>query len=192
MNDKTFVTVGTFPDPALAYLAKGHLEAAGIPSFIADEHSGWLIGVPTNWPTLQVAQEDALRAIAVLESKVGEAPEEEEAPPEGAITVRDRFGAAGPRHEVPEDDLSAPAYEDERPAVDVRQPEDRAALVERALRAALFGILFWPLLGYSAYLLLKVWESTEPLTPRAFRRAWIALAILGAMSLVFVRLVAGW
>jgi hypothetical protein len=56
------------------------------------------------------------------------------------------------------------------------------------MRAALFGILFWPLLGYAVYLLLKVWESTESLTPRALRQAWVAVVIVVAMALVIVRL----
>src|SRR5439155_1620712 len=96
-EDVRLVTVGTFPDVSLAYLARGRLEEAGIPSIIANENTGgWLLGMPTGWPKLQVAEGDALRAIAVLESHFGteepdEAEEGEHEAPEGAITLRDRF-----------------------------------------------------------------------------------------------------
>jgi hypothetical protein len=117
MKDQNLVTVGTFPDVSLAYLAKGRLAEAGITCFIAEENaSGVLLGVGVSWPKLQVAEEDAVRAIAVLESQFG--PEEEEAedqPPEGAITARDQFARF---HDVeePEAEENAPWKEEEQPA----------------------------------------------------------------------------
>ena len=67
MSDR-LVTVGTFPDVAMAYLAKGRLEEAGIPCFLAEENvGGWLLGVAASWPKIQVPEADALRAIAVEE-----------------------------------------------------------------------------------------------------------------------------
>jgi len=188
-EDVRLVTVGTFPDVSLAYLAKGRLEEAGITSFIANENTGgWLPGLGVTWPTVQVAEEDAMRAIAVLESHFGtEEAEEEEDPqgeaPEGAITLRDQFARFNRSTAEPE--AKAPPEEEEQeehPAIDKAAPEDRSATAERAFRAALVGVLFapsvllsWPLPLYSTWLLLRVWESKEPLTDRARWRAWAAL-----------------
>jgi hypothetical protein len=118
MKETNLVTVGTFPDVSLAYLAKGRLEEAGIPCFLAEENAGGLLlGVGASWPKIQVAEEDAVRAIVVLESHFG--PEEEEAedqPPAEGITARDQFARF---HDVrePEGEANEPA-EQERPAAD--------------------------------------------------------------------------
>jgi hypothetical protein len=57
--------------------------------------------------------------------------------------------------------------------------EDDAA---RALKSALIGIVFCPLLFYAAYLLLEVWLNDGPLRPR-FRRYVVATAAI--LAIVF-------
>lgn len=210
-----FVTVGTFPDVSIAHLARGRLEEAGIACFIAEENTGGLLlGIGMSWPKLQVAEEDALRAIAVLESQFGpEEPEPRESQveaPEGAITLRERFArfGAGEAREEPLTGATPQAPSDEEevkpPRIDRSDPEDRSDLAIRAFRAALIGLLLGPLaafgllvfalvpiVGYSIYLLVRVWESQEPLTERARWRAWAALtmnAVVIAGAAYFLRL----
>lgn len=67
------VTVGTFTGPIEAHLAKGRLEAEGIPAFVAHEHHIW-----ANWGfshalggvKLQVVSENAAQAEAILKEQI--------------------------------------------------------------------------------------------------------------------------
>jgi hypothetical protein len=208
------VTVGTFPDVMTAYLAKGRLEEAGIVCFITNENTGgWMLGMPTSWPKVQVAEGDAFRAIAVLESRFEEEFEGgDDQPHLEGIMSRDGFARrsvpAAPEPEPDERAFSAPD-DDEEPGgtalkrIDRAEPESRSALAVRAFRAALIGFLFFgaivvvsrlfffvvvPVLLYSLYLLVKVWESGEPLTPGARRRAWAALVLDGLVIVGFALL----
>lgn len=63
------VTVARFDLMPLAHIAKGSLEAEGIPCHIADEHlvqTDWLYSIAVGGIKLQVDEEFAERALAVL------------------------------------------------------------------------------------------------------------------------------
>ncbi|MCL5668981.1 MAG: DUF2007 domain-containing protein [Gammaproteobacteria bacterium] len=63
------VTVATYDLMPYAHIAKGRLEAEGIPSFLADEHlvqADWLYSPAVGGIKLQVEAEFAARAHAVL------------------------------------------------------------------------------------------------------------------------------
>lgn len=193
MSDESMVTVGTFPDATTAYLAKGKLEEAGIACFIAEENSaGWILGLPTSWPKIQVFESDALRAIAVLEGEFGDEPEGDAfaEPPAEGVTTRQGVTPPGRAEPPPESDFPDEA---EEPASRV-EVEDRSAVAERAFKAALVGVVFCPVTFYALYLLMEVWERRGTLTDRARRRAWVAAALcvaqlawVGAYFLFIVR-----
>lgn len=61
------VTIATFNTPAEASIVRNQLEAAGIRCFLADEatmNMAWHLGVAVGGVKLQVAKQDAARALA--------------------------------------------------------------------------------------------------------------------------------
>ena len=67
------VTVGTFTGPIEAHLAKGRLEAEGIPAFVAHEHhiwANWVYSHALGGVKLQVASEKADQAAAILKEHI--------------------------------------------------------------------------------------------------------------------------
>lgn len=82
-------TVATFTSPWEAYIAKGRLEAEGIPAFIAHEHhvwAGWIYSQALGGVKIQVAEERVAAAERIiaehLEGAYEEAlPEDERAEP---------------------------------------------------------------------------------------------------------------
>ena len=80
-------TVATYWNASDAYVAKNALDAAGIESFVHDEHAvDWLTAVVVRGVKLRVRAEDLMRAAEVLEvppEPPGEVePPREERPPE--------------------------------------------------------------------------------------------------------------
>lgn len=64
-------TIATFDNMPAAYIAKGRLEAEGIPCWLKDENLGqtdWLYNIAVGWIKLQVASHDAERARAILDT----------------------------------------------------------------------------------------------------------------------------
>jgi hypothetical protein len=160
MTDK-LVTVATYTEPTAAHLARQQLEAEGIHCFVGDDTTtgmDWLLGNAIGWVKLQVLESDAERATALLERP--SQPVEE--PPSTAIVE------AGPHGEPPPPRLE----EDEEPA-----ENERSKQAGRALRAALFGLLFCPLEFYAFYLLMDVYGAEEPLEGRARRHVMYASLI---------------
>jgi len=68
------VTIATFDMPPKAELARNALTAAGIQSVLGDDNTlgmDWLLGNAIGWVKLQVREEDAEKAVAVLEEALG-------------------------------------------------------------------------------------------------------------------------
>jgi ribosomal protein S27AE len=68
-------TVASFREPHQAYIAKGRLEAEGIPSFILDEHVvqiNWTYSQAIGGVKVQVSETDLERAREVLKSEYQE------------------------------------------------------------------------------------------------------------------------
>lgn len=66
---ESLVTVATFPTAMEANLAKGCLEAAGIPAFLADEQMvgmNWHMAILLGGVKLQVGPDDAEEAVEIL------------------------------------------------------------------------------------------------------------------------------
>jgi hypothetical protein len=85
------VDVGRFDSAIDANFARIQLEEKGIPSFVAGQQAGTMFGLPLGGPDgirLQVREEDAERAVAVLEARTPAVPAEAGAD-EGSGPFRD-------------------------------------------------------------------------------------------------------
>lgn len=94
------ITIATFSFPHEAHLAKSRLEAMGIPSFIADEHTinmDWLFSNAMGGVRLQVPREFAAQAHEALSEpiEIEPIPELEEEPVPAAPTCPSCGGALG-------------------------------------------------------------------------------------------------
>ena len=64
-------TIATFDNMPAAYIAKGRLEAEGIPCWLKDENLGqtdWLYNIAVGWIKLQVEPHQAQQARAILDT----------------------------------------------------------------------------------------------------------------------------
>ncbi len=175
MSDE-LVTIATFWNTVEANLARNRLEDGGLHAFLADEEATsmtWALTNALGGIKLQVYARESEDARAILEER-------------GAADL----GAPGPA-----EDTSSWRNEAERPLeqggadadVDEAEPETttRERDAERALRGAIFGLLFLPLQLYVFWLLLKVFVSDEPLRAAKRRRALIAALINLPIVVVF-------
>lgn len=170
---KELVTIATFASEAEAQLVRGQLEEAGVQAFVEEGGLvGWGIASDAK---LLVAAEDARRAVRLLSEAEDDDPPPK-APASEQITERPPR-PTGITDEAPDDEDSPPLT-------------GREGMAVRALRAALLGVLLWPLHVYVSWLLLRVYLSDEALGDGPRWRAWVALllnvpimAILGMFTL---------
>jgi hypothetical protein len=164
------VTVATFADPVQANLAKNRLEASGVRAFLANEEAvdmDWLLGNALGWIRLEVGDEDADDARAVLDHHDGVDASAAVAPEE----VPSAIDEAEP---LPDPDQEEEDGEDFERTLTGRDQD-----AERAFRGAILGILFLPVQFYVFYLLVKVFISEEPIGDRERRRAIVAGVLCG-------------
>ena len=164
------VTVDTFDMPTEAHLAKGLLEANGLTAFLADELTvgvAWHLSNAVGGIKLQVPETDVERATGILAAREDSSIDAEE-------------GLA----DLPETEES----ENELPS----SAGDNA--VDRALRAALLGLIifpFFPLYFYSLWLLGRLLFSGEKVSPHKRRRMRLAV-LLNLPMLVILCVVVLW
>ena len=160
MTEK-LVTVTTFQMPTDASLAKSVLEANGLMAFLADELTvgvAWHLSNALGGIKLQVAEPDVEQAIALLQGR-----------DIASINVEEGFTDVS---EIEE-------YESEEPL----SANDK--VVNRALRAALFGLIFLPLHLYSLWLLGGLLFSSQRLSYNGRWKAFLAAALDLPMLLIF-------
>jgi hypothetical protein len=182
------VTVGTYLDPLTANMARSRLEDEGIRAFLADEEvsaMAWTLTSAVGGIKLVVAAEDATRATLILADPIDEdppppPPEESEGiqtePPPPATGIRADAADSG--------DGAEDGPDEEGPAL---APLDDTAV--RAGKAALFGLLFFPLSFYAVYLVLDVLSSDEKLSPEGSRGLNQALLFLMPYFLLIAAIV---
>jgi hypothetical protein len=166
-----FVEVTRFADPIEATLAKNQLEAAGIKAFLMDDTTvtmDWLLSNAIGGVKVVVAPQDLERAELILFG-------EEKADPKDLAAAAE---AAEPEEEVEEADEESPEASEEG---DETTATPREVDAERAYKAAVFGLLLYPLQFYACWLLLAVYFSDERLEGTARRRAWVAAVINGCV-----------
>lgn len=155
------VTVGTFDMPAEAHLAKGLLEANGLTAFLADELTvgvAWHLSNAIGGIKLQVAESDVERATGILAAREDASIEAE--------------GVLADLPEVEESGSEPP-------------PSAADKTVDRAVRAALLGLLLLPLQLYSLWLPGRLLFSSQKVSPHKRRRIRLAV-LLNLPMLVFL------
>ncbi len=164
------VTVDTFDMPTEAHLAKGLLEANGLTAFLADELTvgvAWHLSNAVGGIKLQVAEADVEHAARILEAREDTSINAEEGPADLAEIDE----SEGELHSSTGDKI-----------------------VDRAVRAALLGLIlfpFFPLYFYSLWLLGRLLFSSEKVSPHKRRRIRLAV-ILNLPMLVILCVVVLW
>jgi hypothetical protein len=164
------VTIARFVDPVAASLAKNCLEDAGIKAFLADNRTVsvfWQLSNLLGGIKLQVAEPNAARAVTVLEEQHHRPAEEDAELVQEAIATKPVLGDG-------DDDLAPEDGHEDEPEL---EPTGRESDAERAFRGAVYGLLFAPLQFYASFLLMVILCSSEALTGRARRRAYVAAVI---------------
>ena len=173
------VTVATFTDPVEANLAKNRLEASGVRASLANEETvdmDWLLGNALGWIRLEVGDQDADAARAVLN-------DEDELEASSAKGPEDFSSAIGEGEPIPEPD---PEDGDDDDAADDfdRIPTVRERNAERAFRGAVLGILFFPIQLYVLYLFGQNLRPSEESIGHRQRTKAIIAAVLVSLLLV--------
>jgi hypothetical protein len=177
MSDEDLVTVAVLQTPTEANLVKNQLDAAGIKAYLADQEAVamvWHMTGAFGGIKVQVASSDMDDALALLERKAWEdKPEEDKAAVATAETL------AKMREDEDEEEVLS----------------DREKTANKAARAAVLGLLFWPLEVYALWLLLKVYSSPQRLTGRPRTKVklatWITIPVTVFLCLAVVMLIAG-
>ncbi|QDU51297.1 putative signal transducing protein [Gimesia panareensis] len=162
-----FVTVATLNTPTEASLVRNQLEAEGIRVFLSDEEAvgmAWYLGNAIGGIKVQVAAEDADRAFGLLD---------EHDPV--TISEEDWKTVEGFENGWDEEEEDADAAED---TAEESAPErDLDQEVNRAFKAAVLGIIFFPIQVYSFFLLLDILFSGHSLTPVQQKKVKISLLL---------------
>lgn len=148
------VVIGHFPSSGEANLARNRLREAGIAAELTDDITAdmsWNLTVAIGNVKLLVPEEQADQARAILDDKVTNAEIEYAA----------------------RQTIVSPDTEDTPEA----QINGREANAQRAYLGAIICLLFLPLQFYIFWVLVKLYVSNDPLSPRFRRCAWVALAI---------------
>jgi hypothetical protein len=178
------VTIATFDQPPKARLAQNALEEAGIKSTVADETTvamDWLLGAAIGWVKVQVMEEDAERAVSVLEETLGK----EEPIDEEALAAEAEAAAKEDESEPPEPTPPAPAGGvDESPEP---VPSERDEYARRGWLALVFGLVFHPLWIYAAYLFLNAAGGEGTLNNRS-KNKLLAIGVPAFLFALFVML----
>jgi hypothetical protein len=150
--DLDLITVARFTDPATAGLAQSRLEAAGIPSFLADEFTmglAWHLNVALGGIRLQVA-------------------------PEHADDVRLLLEEPGLAVETWQDESDAPSA---IPVAEDSEEGPRALLARRTVRAGVIGWILTPMLIYSLIIGIRSLAMRGELSVRQRTQLWLVTVL---------------
>jgi hypothetical protein len=168
---KRLVTIATFDQAAQARLAKNVLDEAGIPAAIGDENlvaMDWLLSNAVGGVKVQVWEEDADRAVGVLEQKLG-------AHGEG-------LGTAGSPEELAAEAEAATPDEGEEPEglagdalapPEPEPPSERDEYARRTAFAGMLGLIIPPIAPFAVYLFLNAAFGQGPLSSRGRFNLWL-------------------
>jgi hypothetical protein len=143
-------TIATFTSGVEAAIAQQALAAAGIEAYVHGDAMAttmWHLGVALGGVKLQVAAVDAAEALALLEEA------------RAGSFADDALGEDDDEDGESETTLAASAQDD---------------AVHRALKAAIFGLLFPPLTFYAGWLLLEMRDSDATLSAKNRRHLSVA------------------
>ncbi len=173
-EDKPLKTVATFDTPTAAGFVRSRLEAEDIRVFTENLETvgvAWHLGNAVGGIKLQVFDEDAERAFAVLEDMNAHAP----------VRENDQPPAAEAHQEVPGRDIDG----------DEPKPTSASELVNRALRCAILGMLFFPLQIYTLWLVGRIMFGDATLSPgdrTRFVAVLVLVCLIGAAMITILSL----
>lgn len=179
--EKETTTIGTFADTFQASLARNALEALGIPCWLDGEAAADLMHMGSGVVVkLLVAKEDEAEAQRLLEELRQQSEKDaEDAIAEGEPPESD-IQAAFSEHPI---DAAMLAPTRQEPAVPV---SEREQLVDRAVRSAILGLIFPPLIFLSVYFLFLAYGTEEPLEPPVRRRLVVASVFVLPYAIVLL------
>ena len=154
------VTIATFDQAAKARLAENVLKEAGIPVAVTDETvvaMDWLLSNAVGGIKVQVWEEDAERAVAALESELGENGEKL-----GAVDAAELAAEAEAEEREDETESPRPAEPDGPPT----PAGDREEAARRLFFVGWLGIVIPPVAFYALYLFLNAAFGEGKLSPR--------------------------
>lgn len=182
------VTIATFDQPEKARLAENVLADAGIRAAVTDESvvaMDWLLGNAVGWVKLQVLEEDAERAVAVLELEL---------PPDGDRPDVDPDRFAAEAEAAPPEDGPDPSPPPIAPAAgEVRPADTREDYARRLFFAAWFGLVVPPVWFFAVYLLLNATFGSGELSARGRYNLFVGglVTLLGLPMAYFFFLLLG-
>jgi hypothetical protein len=189
------VTIATFDQPAKARLAQNALHAEGVRAEVNDESlvaMDWLLSNAVGGVKVQVREEDAERAVAVLERAFGANGEQlgpAARPDPHELAAEAEAAEREPEDEPEPDQPTDPGPDSHEPPA----PGSREDYARRMVFAAMLGLLFAPLgiytgrvalsfaliSFYALYLLLNAAFGEGELSGRG----WFNLVLGGLMTL---------
>jgi hypothetical protein len=182
------VTIATFDQAAQARLAQNALQEAGIQAAVSDEAivaMDWLLSNAVGGIKVQVREEDAERAVAVLERDLGPGADgemdEEQLAAEAEAARADEAGA--PASATP----AAVATAEEAPPV---APGSREDYARRLFFAAWIGLAFPPFAFYALYLFLNAAFGEGELTPRGRYNLFVGGLVMAPWPLLVLLMIA--
>ncbi|VTU01766.1 Phosphoenolpyruvate synthase OS=Vibrio sp. B183 GN=IX95_08425 PE=4 SV=1: DUF2007 [Gemmataceae bacterium] len=159
---KKLVTIATFDQAAQARLAKNALDAAGVQATVTDESlvaMDWLLSNAIGGIKVQVWDEDAERAVAVLNETLGD--------PETGTEVSPEELAAQAEAAEPDDAEGPPEPEPAAAPEDQYAPvSERDEYARRLVFTSWLGLMFPPFAFYAFYLFLNAAFGEGVLSPR--------------------------
>jgi hypothetical protein len=183
---KRLVTIATFDQPAQARLAQNALTEAGVAATVTDESlvaMDWLLSNAVGGVKVQVWDDDAEKAVRLLESRFGEHGEG------FGSKVSEEELAAAAEVATPEegDEPSLPISEDDDKETPTPAPESRENYARRLVFTAMLGLIFPPIAVYATYLFLNAAFGEGYLSSRGKYNLYLGLAmtLAGLMWLPF-------
>jgi hypothetical protein len=180
------VTIAVFDNPVQANLVKNQLADEGVQARLVDEHSvgmNWMLTNAIGGIKLVVRGSDYQDANKILDRWSAEREGQVGAPADGHDETEDAA-------EHDENEAQGRSEKRRNPRAARTHSRDKTSSREqdaqRALFAAVLGLLFCPLELYASWLLLGVWLSEERLDPAYRRKAWAALAFNVPALLIYL------
>lgn len=172
------VTIARFDLAGQAHLAKNALDAAGIRATLADEAlvaMDWLLSTAVGGIKVQVLEEDADRAVEVLEQALGSDPGPVD---EEALAAEAEAAGEADAIEAPEPESPAATVTGAPPDDVPEGPTPRDEDARRFVLAAFFGLAIAPLWFYALYLFFNAAFGFGPISPRGTRKLVLGVFLL--------------
>jgi hypothetical protein len=169
------VTIATFDQAAQARLAQNALREAGIQAAVSDETliaMDWLLSNAVGGVKVQVREEDAERAVGVLELEFG--ANGDGLGPGGVAPEVLAAAAVSTPPETGEHDRPEPAADPSEPtSIPAVTPGSREDDARRMVFTAVLGLVFPPVAGYALYLFLNAAFGEGELSERGRYNLWV-------------------